>query len=168
MLAVVALPRLKIDHKTVSNHLHKAGFKKTLDVWVSHELTQKNMMDRISICEALVKRNEIEPFLKRMLAIDQKRLELANRRGVVFHHDNARPHTSIVTHQKLRQLGWEVLMHPPYSPNLAPSDYHLFLSLQNFFGDKKLSSREDCENLLAKFLPIGIRASMREASWNYL
>ncbi|EFN82648.1 hypothetical protein EAI_17398, partial [Harpegnathos saltator] len=31
---------------------------------------------------------------------------------VVFHHDNARPHTSFMTRQKLRELGWEVLMHP--------------------------------------------------------
>ncbi|GFU77464.1 mariner Mos1 transposase [Trichonephila clavipes] len=31
------------------------------------------------------------------LVIDQKRPELVNRRGVVFHQDNARPHTSVVT-----------------------------------------------------------------------
>ncbi|GFU00211.1 putative DD34D transposase [Trichonephila clavipes] len=54
------------------------------------------------------------------LAIDQKRPELANRRGVVFHQDNARPHTSVVTLQNLWELGWEVLMHPPYSSDLAP------------------------------------------------
>ncbi|GFT06084.1 histone-lysine N-methyltransferase SETMAR [Trichonephila clavipes] len=30
---------LKIDHKTVLNHLRKVGFKKKLDVWVSHQLT---------------------------------------------------------------------------------------------------------------------------------
>ncbi|GFS52761.1 mariner transposase [Trichonephila clavipes] len=35
------------------------------------------------------------------LVIDQKRPELANRRGVVFHQDYARPHTSLVTYQKL-------------------------------------------------------------------
>ncbi|KZC05498.1 Histone-lysine N-methyltransferase SETMAR, partial [Dufourea novaeangliae] len=74
-----------------------------------------------------------------------------NRRGVVFHQDNAKPHTSIVTRQKFWELGWEVLMHPPYSPDLAPSDYHIFLSLQNFLSDKKLASREDCENRLVEF-----------------
>ncbi|XP_076229679.1 mariner Mos1 transposase [Nomia melanderi] len=86
------------------------------------------------------------------LAIDQKRPELANRRGVVFYQDNARPHTSTVSRQKLRELGWEVLMHPPYSPDLALSDYHVFLVLQNFLSDKKLASREDCENRLLEFL----------------
>ncbi|XP_014486335.1 PREDICTED: uncharacterized protein LOC106750469, partial [Dinoponera quadriceps] len=85
------------------------------------------------------------------LVIDQKRLELANRRGAVFHQDNARPHMSIATRQKLRELGWEwtVLRHPPYSP--APSDYHVFLALQNFLSDKKLTSREICGNRLLEF-----------------
>ena len=36
---------LGIDYKTVLNHLHKAGFKKKLDVWVPHELSVRNMMD---------------------------------------------------------------------------------------------------------------------------
>ncbi|GFW62792.1 histone-lysine N-methyltransferase SETMAR [Trichonephila clavipes] len=87
------------------------------------------------------------------LVIDQKRPELANRRDGVFHQDNARPHTSVVTRQKLWELGWEVLMHPPYSPDMEPSDYHPFLALQNFMSDKKLGSREDCENRLLEFFP---------------
>ncbi|GFU70060.1 histone-lysine N-methyltransferase SETMAR [Trichonephila clavipes] len=93
----------------------------------------------------------IDIIFDRHLAIDQKRPELTNRRGFVFHQNNARPHTSVVTHQKLWELGWEVLMHPPYSPGLAPSDYHLFLALQNFLSDKKLRSSEDCENRLLEF-----------------
>ncbi|GFV10212.1 histonelysine Nmethyltransferase SETMARlike [Trichonephila clavipes] len=60
------------------------------------------------------------------LVTDQKRPELANRRGVVFHQDNARPNTSVVTHQNLWDLGCEVLIHPPYSPDLATSDYTFF------------------------------------------
>ncbi|GFU85886.1 histone-lysine N-methyltransferase SETMAR [Trichonephila clavipes] len=76
---------------------------------------------------------------------------MANRRGVVFHKDNARTHTTVVTLQKLWELGWEVLMHPSYSPDLAPNDSYLFLALQNFLSDKKLGSREDCENRLLEF-----------------
>ncbi|GFT59637.1 histone-lysine N-methyltransferase SETMAR [Trichonephila clavipes] len=52
--------------------------KKKFDVWVSHQLTPKNMMDRISICEALTKRNEIDPFLKRMVTGDEKWVRYEN------------------------------------------------------------------------------------------
>ncbi|GFU87693.1 putative DD34D transposase [Trichonephila clavipes] len=60
------------------------------------------------------------------LTTDQKQPELAYRRGVVFHRDNTTPHTSVVTRLKLRQLGWVVLMYPPYSPDVAPNDYFKF------------------------------------------
>ncbi|GFW86376.1 histone-lysine N-methyltransferase SETMAR [Trichonephila clavipes] len=56
------------------------------------------------------------------LVTDQKRLEMANRRGLVFFKDNVRPHTSVVIHQKLWELVCEVLNHPPHSPDLAPID----------------------------------------------
>jgi len=39
------------------------------------------------------------------------------------------PHTFLATHQKLKKLDWEILMHPPYSPNLAPLDYHFYRTL---------------------------------------
>ncbi|GFV96087.1 histone-lysine N-methyltransferase SETMAR [Trichonephila clavipes] len=63
---------LKMDHKTVLSHLSKVGFKKKFDVLVPHQLTPKNMMDRISICEALAEWNEIDPFLKRRVTEDEK------------------------------------------------------------------------------------------------
>ena len=53
---------LGIDHKTVLNHLHKAGYKKKLDVCVLHELSVRNMMDRINICDTLLKRMKLSHF----------------------------------------------------------------------------------------------------------
>ena len=47
-------------------------------------------------------------------ALDEKRPELANRKCIIFHQDNARLHVSLMTRQKLLQLGWGVLIHPPY------------------------------------------------------
>jgi len=72
MSTVEIARELGIDHKTILNHLHKAGYKKKLDVWVPHELSVRNMMDRINICDTLLKRNEIEPFLKRMIIGNEK------------------------------------------------------------------------------------------------
>ena len=81
----------------------------------------------------------------------QKRPSLINRGRIIFHQDNAWPHTSLVTLLKLRELGWEVLLHPPYSPDLTPSDYYLFMSMANELGSRKLATRESCENLLSEF-----------------
>jgi len=72
---------LGIDHKTVLNYLHyKAGYKKKLDIWVPHELSAKNMIDRINICDTLLKRNEIDPFLKRVITGDEKWITYDNTR----------------------------------------------------------------------------------------
>ena len=92
------------------------------------------------------------PQLARLIAaLMQKRPSLINRGLIVFHQENARPHTSLVTRQKLRELGWAVVLHSPYSPDLAPSDYHLFLSMANELGSRKLATRESCENGLSEF-----------------
>jgi len=45
---------------------------------------------------------------------------------VLFSHDNAPAHRTLATQKKLAYLGFQRLDHPPYSPDLAPSDYHLF------------------------------------------
>ena len=83
--------------------------------------------------------------------IKEKRPELAIREGVIFHQDNARPDTSLVTRKKLLELGWEVMPHPPYSPDLALSDYYLFRSLQNHFNGKKFVSNKAVKNELIQF-----------------
>jgi hypothetical protein len=46
-------------------------------------------------------------------------------RQVLFLHDNAPAHQALATQKKLVYLGFHCLDHPPYSPDLAPSDYHL-------------------------------------------
>ena len=42
-------------------------------------------------------------------------------------------------------------MHPPYSPDFAPSDYHLFRSLKNSLNGVKLASKEACKDHLVQF-----------------
>ena len=50
--------------------------------------------------------------------------------GVLFLHDNAPAHQALATQKKLAYLGFQCVDHPPYSPDLAPSDYHLFTGLK--------------------------------------
>ena len=83
--------------------------------------------------------------------IKRKRRELATRKGVIFHQDNARPHTSLVTRKKLLELGWEVMPLPSYSLDLAPSDYHLFPSLENHLNGRTFDSNEAVKNELIHF-----------------
>jgi hypothetical protein len=55
--------------------------------------------------------------------------------GVVLFHDNARPHTDSRTPALL-----DVFDHPPYSPDLAPRDYHLFTYLKNCLRSQRFSN----------------------------
>ena len=81
-------------------------------------------------------------------AISQKR---PNLKKIRFLHDNARPHTAKKTREKLLQLQWEVPIHPPYSPDLAPSDFYLFCSLQNFLKNKHFRSDDELKMAVDEF-----------------
>ncbi|GBP78777.1 Mariner Mos1 transposase [Eumeta japonica] len=62
-------------------------------------------------------------------AVVQKRCGKLSR-GVLFLQDNASVHTARVSRQALKETGFSEIDHPPYSPDLAPSDYFLFSNLK--------------------------------------
>ena len=76
--------------------------------------------------------------------LDRLRIEIRSKRrgkltkGVILLHDNARPHTANLTTQKLNELGWTILDHPPYSPDLAPTDFFSLQKSQELSSGKKL------------------------------
>ena len=84
-------------------------------------------------------------------AVTEKRPELVHRKGIIFHDDNATPRTSLATRKKLLRLSWEVMLHPPYSPDLTPSDYYLFRSLQNSSNGKTFNDDEAVKSHLVQF-----------------
>jgi [histone H3]-lysine36 N-dimethyltransferase SETMAR len=53
----------------------------------------------------------------------KKKRPYLNKKKVQFLQDNAPVHLSIKTTAKLNELGYELLSHPPYSSNLALSDF---------------------------------------------
>jgi hypothetical protein len=63
--------------------------------------------------------------------------------GVVLLHDNALPRTAARTRALLEHFDWELFDHPPYSPDLAPSDYHQFIYLNNWSESQRFNSNEE-------------------------
>ena len=71
---------------------------------------------------------------------------------LLLQHDNARPHTSLQTREAITKLKWTVLPHPAYSPDLAPSDYHLFGPLKDGIRGKKFDKDDEVMEEVRKWL----------------
>jgi hypothetical protein len=85
------------------------------EVLLSHFRKHGESVNSASYCEVLLKLRD---------AIRRKRPgQLA--RGVLLHHDNARPNTAQSTEDRIQELQWGLLEHLSYSPDLTPSDFHL-------------------------------------------
>jgi len=65
------------------------------------------------------------------------------RRGVLLLHDNAPDHTSAFAMSAAAECGYELLLHPPYSPDLSPFDFYLFPLLKEHFSGTHFSSDND-------------------------
>ena len=62
-------------------------------------------------------------LLNRLRANIKKIRRYMQKKEVLFHQDNAPCHKSMKTMVKLNELSFKLLPHPPYAPDLAPSDY---------------------------------------------
>jgi histone-lysine N-methyltransferase SETMAR len=67
-------------------------------------------------------------------------------------HDNARPHAAARTQAMLQEFGWKVFEDPAYSPDLAPSDFHLFPKLKEFLGGRRFKSDETVKDAVKEWL----------------
>ncbi|CAO4378709.1 unnamed protein product [Caenorhabditis nigoni] len=81
-------------------------------------------------------------------AVDRSALK---DKKVYYQHDNARPHVSKQVKQELMGYGWNLLPHPPYSPDLAPSDYWLFGDMTRAFEGRSFNSRGAVEAALKQY-----------------
>ena len=62
---------------------------------------------------------------------------------MILQHENATPHRSSVACQTINGLQWELLPHPAYSPDIAPTDFHLFHLLQNILAEHHFKTKDE-------------------------
>ena len=77
-------------------------------------------------------------------ALQEKRPDYRRRQHkVIFLHDNAPSHTAKWVKETIETFSWEILAQAAYSPDLAPSDYHLFASLGYALAEQRFTLYEN-------------------------
>ena len=61
-------------------------------------------------------------------------------------------HTANRMQLKILELDLETIDHPPFSPDLTPTDYHLLQNLDNFLQGKIFNSQQAVENAFRAFI----------------
>ncbi|EYC37962.1 hypothetical protein Y032_0754g2063 [Ancylostoma ceylanicum] len=83
------------------------------------------------------------------------------REEILLLMGNAKPHISKKSSEKLKDLGIELVPHPPHSPDLAPSDYHVFRSMQSFFAGKKFKKQRRGQTRCRRLFELKISLLLR-------
>ena len=89
------------------------------------------------ILVAVMARSEtinLDAYIKTLQKLKQRYRQVwpnRNPGGMFIGHDNAHPNTSLRTEEAITKFDWTVLLNPPYSPDLAPSDFYLFGPLKD-------------------------------------
>ena len=88
----------------------------------------------------------IEHILRPLNEQKQTILESRKKKTLWLHIDNCRVHNSKVTDQEMKILGIQRAPHPPYSPDLAPSDFFLFGYVKGKLRGSSFKTREELYN----------------------
>ena len=72
--------------------------------------------------------------------------------SVLILHDNAQPHASGAVLEILGKYGWQVLPHPPYSPDMSPPDFYLFPKLKKPLRGKCFGSIEEVSHEVTRVI----------------
>ena len=86
------------------------------------------------------------------LKLQRQQPALVNRKGPILPHNSAQPHITQPAFQKFNKLGYKVLPHLPYLPDLSPTDYHFLKHLNNFLQGKHFHNQQDAENAFQEFI----------------
>lgn len=81
------------------------------------------------------------------LKTDVQNKRRSGEKPYILHHDNARPHTAKSTVEVIERANFELLPHPPYSPDLAPADFAIFPKMKKLLRGRIFANRGDLEAL---------------------
>ena len=107
--------------------------------WNSHGIVYINYLEK----EKYINSDYYIELLVRFKDEIAKKRPHLKKKKITFHQDNSPCHKSMKTMAKLSELGYELLPHPPYSPDLSPSDYWLFSDFKKILQGKRFSSNEE-------------------------
>ena len=83
-------------------------------------------------------------------ALEEKRPHSYPQKNLLL-HDNCRVHKANKVQQIINDCGFIELRHPPYSPDLAPSDFFLFKNLKKHLRGKRFASDEELEEAVEEY-----------------
>jgi len=75
---------------------------------------------------------------------------------------NARPHASGAVSEILKKYGWQVLPHPPYSPDMSPPAFDLFPKLKKPFRGKRCRSIEEVNRVIRRINNEGVLTGIQD------
>ena len=118
--------------------------------WFSAGLTHYTFIETSKTITAEKYCREVDEMHQKLT---HKQPALVNRKDPSLLLGNARPHVSMITRQKLQVLNYEVLGHPPYSPDLSPTDFHFFKHPNdNFLQEKCFRNPNDARTAFNEFV----------------
>ena len=91
------------------------------EVILHHAVYPRQTVNAACYCTFL--QHHLHPALRR------KRRHLVVQNPIIL-HDNARSHTAAVVVDLLGRWQWEILEHPPHSPDMSPCDYDLSVKVK--------------------------------------
>ena len=99
------------------------------------------------------------PYVQTLHKLRRALRDKRTGRNIIILHDNTRPHAARLTSEVIAKMGWEVPPHPSYSPDLTPSDYHIF----GFVKDQLRGQRYETTEAIQK----AVRQCLRMAGTEF-
>ncbi|KAG5319660.1 MOS1T transposase, partial [Pseudoatta argentina] len=120
--------------------------------WVPYELKPRDVERRFGTCELLLQRHRIVTGDEKWIHYDNPKRRKSWGKPGPQNQTTLRPHVAKPEKAYLETLKWEVLPHPLYSPDIAPSDFHLFRSMAHGLADRRFHSYEEAQKWIDSWI----------------